>query len=135
MLIVTKLDRFARNTREALEIIQYLFQKDIKVHILNIGIIIDSTLTGQLIFTIFSAFAQFEGDMIVNRTSEGKKYAKDNATVFKEGRPRKFTEEHITFAFERKKQGMTYKMIERKTGISIATQKRRFKDKHSDVII
>lgn len=47
--------------------------------------------------------------------------------AFKEGRPQKFTEEQIDFAFELKKQGMTYKMIERKTGISIATQKRRFK--------
>lgn len=89
--------------------------------------IIDNTPTGQLIFTIFSAFAQFERDMIVNRTSEGKKYAKDNDPAFKEGRPQKFSEEQIDFAFELKKQGMTYKMIERKTGISIATQKRRFK--------
>lgn len=84
MLIVTKLDRFARNTREALEIIQYLFQNDIKVHILNMGII-DNTPTGQLILTIFSAFGQFERDMIVNRTSEGKKYARDNDPSFKEG--------------------------------------------------
>ena len=45
----------------------------------------------------------------------------------KEGRPRKFTEEQIQFAYELKKKGITYKMIERKTGISIATQKRRFK--------
>jgi DNA invertase Pin-like site-specific DNA recombinase len=45
----------------------------------------------------------------------------------KEGRPQKFTEEQIQFAYELKKKGITYKMIERKTGISIATQKRRFK--------
>ena len=45
MLIVTKLDRFVRNTRGALEIIQHLFQNDIKVHILNMGII-DNTPTG-----------------------------------------------------------------------------------------
>lgn len=71
MLIVTKLDRFARNTREALEIIQDLFERGIKVNILNMGLI-DSTPTGQLIFTIFSAFAQFERDMIVTRTQEEK---------------------------------------------------------------
>jgi len=63
--------------------------------------IIDNTPTGQLIFTIFSAFAQFERDMIVNRTSEGKKYARDNDPSFKEGCPQKFTEEQI--AFELKK--------------------------------
>ena len=60
-LIVTKLDRLARNTREVLEIVQTLFNRGIKVHILNIGMI-DNTPTGQLIFTIFSAFAQFERD-------------------------------------------------------------------------
>ena len=70
-LIVTKLDRFARNTTEALELIQKLFKQNIKVNILNMGVI-DNTPTGQLIFTIFSAFAQFERDMIVERTLEGK---------------------------------------------------------------
>ena len=124
-LIVTKSDRFARNTREALEIIQQLFERGINVHILNMGII-DNTPTGQLIFTMFSAFAQFERDMIVSRTNEGKRYAKLNDKNFKEGRPQKFSEEQIQFAYELKQQGMTYKMIERKTGISIATQKRRF---------
>ncbi|WP_162257060.1 recombinase family protein, partial [Ligilactobacillus acidipiscis] len=55
-LIITKLDRFARNTREALDIIQQLFDQGIKVQILNMGTI-DNTPTGNLIFTIFSAFA------------------------------------------------------------------------------
>ncbi|WMB99139.1 recombinase family protein (plasmid) [Lactococcus cremoris] len=124
-LIVTKLDRLARNTREVLEIVQSLFNRGIKVHILNIGLI-DNTPTGQLIFTIFSAFAQFERDLIVTRTQEGKNFAKLHDPSFREGRPQKFTEEQIQFAYELKQQGMTYKMIERKTGISIATQKRRF---------
>ena len=124
-LIVTKLDRLARNTREVLEIVQSLFHRGIKVHILNIGLI-DNTPTGQLIFTIFSAFAQFERDLIVTRTQEGKHFAKLHDPSFREGRPQKFTEEQIQFAYELKQQGMTYKMIERKTGINIATQKRRF---------
>ncbi|MDN5831461.1 MAG: recombinase family protein [Staphylococcus equorum] len=125
-LIVTKLDRFARNTREALDIIQKLFDRNVKINILNMGII-DNTPTGQLIFTIFSAFAQFERDMIVSRTQEGKKYAKQNDPNFKEGRPKTYSDEQIQFAYELRKQGMTYKMIERKTGISVKTQQRRFK--------
>ena len=125
-LIVTKLDRFARNTREALEIIQDLFKKNVKVNILNMGVI-DNTPSGQLIFTIFSAFAQFERDMIVTRTQEGKAYAKAHDPYFKEGRPQTYTDEQIRFAYELREQGMTYKMIERKTGISVRTQQRRFK--------
>lgn len=125
-LIVTKLDRFARNTTEALELIQKLFKQDIKVNILNMGVI-DNTPTGQLIFTIFSAFAQFERDTIVTRTQEGKLYAKQHDPLFREGRPKTYSDEQIRFAYELRKQGMTYKMIERKTGISKRTQQRRFK--------
>lgn len=125
-LIVTKLDRFARNTREALDIIQDLFNREIKVNILNMGLI-DNTPTGQLIFTIFSAFAQFERDMIVTRTQEGKAYAKRNDPYFREGRPQTYTDEQIRLAYQLRQQGMTYKMIARKTGISERTQQRRFK--------
>ncbi|MDG4970033.1 recombinase family protein [Lactococcus lactis] len=111
---------------EILEIVQLLFNRGVKVHILNIGLI-DNTPTGQLIFIVLSAFAQFERDHIVTRTQEGKNFVKIHDPNFKEGRPQKFTEEQIQFAYELKQQGMTYKMIERKTGISIATQKRRFR--------
>ena len=126
MLIITKLDRFARNTKEALEIIQQLFDQNIKVQILNMGTI-DNTPTGNLIFTIFSAFAQFERDMIVTRTQEGKLYAKKSDPNFHEGRPKTYTDEQIKFAYALRQQGMTYKMIERKTGINVRTQQRRFK--------
>ena len=126
MLIITKLDRFARNTREALDIIERLFKQDVKIQILNMGTI-DNTPTGQLIFTIFSAFAQFERDMIVTRTQQGKLYAKTHDPYFHEGRPKTYTDEQIKFAYELRQQGMTYKMIERKTGISVKTQQRRFK--------
>lgn len=111
---------------QILEIVQLLFNRGVKVHILNIGLIYN-TPTGQLIFIVLSAFAQFERDLIVTRTQEGKNFVKIHDPNFKEGRPQKFTEEQIQFAYELKQQGMTYKMIERKTGISIATQKRRFR--------
>lgn len=126
-LIVTKLDRFARNTTEALELIQKLFKQNIKVNILNMGVI-DNTPTGQLIFTIFSAFAQFERDLIVTRTQEGKMYAREHDPNFREGRPRTYSDEQIQLAYELRQQGMTYKMIVRKTGISERTQQRRFKE-------
>lgn len=124
---MTKLDRFARNTTEALELIQKLFKQNIKVNILNMGVI-DNTPTGQLIFTIFSAFAQFERDLIVTRTQEGKMYAREHDPNFREGRPRTYSDEQIQLAYELRQQGMTYKMIARKTGISERTQQRRFKE-------
>ena len=83
-LMVTKLDRFAHNTVEAIQVVQKLFNKQIAVHILNIGIIED-TPTCCLTFNIFSDFR----DMIVTRTQEGKMYARMHNPNFKEGRPKK----------------------------------------------
>ena len=73
-----------------LDIIQDLFKNNVKINILNMGVI-DNTPTGQLIFTIFSAFAQFERDMIITRTQDGKEYAKKFNPNYRDGRPNKFT--------------------------------------------
>lgn len=70
-LIVTKLDRIARSTMQGIELIESLVEKGVIIHVLNIGIM-DSTPTGKLIRNIFLAFAEFERDMIVERTREGK---------------------------------------------------------------
>jgi DNA invertase Pin-like site-specific DNA recombinase len=64
-----------------------LFKKNVKIHILNMGIVED-TPTGRLIFNILNAFAEFERDMIVERTQEGKAIARQRAD-FREGRPKK----------------------------------------------
>ncbi len=88
--------------------------------------VIDNTPTGQLIFTIFSAFAQFERDMIITRTQDGKEYAKKFNPNYRDGRPNKFTVAQINHAYELKQHGKTYQEIEKLTGISISTQKRRF---------
>ena len=95
-LIVTKLDRFARSTQDALNTIKYLFEKGVRINVLNLGII-ENTSTGRLIFTIFSAFADFERDLIVERTQEGKEIAKQRPG-FKEGRPKKFSKQQIELA-------------------------------------
>ena len=125
-LIVTKLDRFARNTKEALEVIQRLFDKNISVMILNLGTI-DNTPTGRLVFTVFSAFAQFERDMIISRTQEGKQYARAHNPHFKEGRPNTYSEDNIRKAFRLREKNLSYRRIRRITGISETTLKRRFK--------
>ncbi|WP_075982599.1 recombinase family protein [Bacillus massilinigeriensis] len=117
-LVVTKLDRFARSTQDALEIIKHLFDRNIKVHVLNMGVI-ENTPTGRLIFTIFSAFAEFERDMIVERTQEGKILAKQNPD-FREGRPKKFSRQQINHALTLL-ENHSYKQVEDMTGISVST--------------
>ena len=88
-LVVTKLDRFARSMLEGSKIVSELIDKDVKVNVLNIGLM-DNTPSSKLIRNIFFSFAEFERDMIVERTLEGKqiKMTKDpDATM---GRPKKF---------------------------------------------
>ncbi|AXY25507.1 resolvase [Suicoccus acidiformans] len=118
ILVITKLDRFARSTSGALETIKTLFDKGVTVHVLNMGVI-DNTPTGRLIFTIFSAFAEFERDLIVERTQEGKALAKQNPN-FKEGRPRKYSKQQIEHALSLL-DNHTYKEVTQMTGISKST--------------
>ena len=117
-LIVTKLDRIARSASQGTELIEALLKKDIIVHILNIGIM-DSTPTGKLIRNILFSFAEFERDMIVERTQEGKAIAKQNPE-FTEGRPKKYSRQQINHALDLL-ENHSYRQVCQMTGISKST--------------
>ncbi|MDM5282668.1 recombinase family protein [Peribacillus frigoritolerans] len=117
-LVVTKLDRFARSTGDAIQTVKELFNKDVKVHVLNMGLVED-TPTGRLIFNILSSFAEFERDMIVERTQEGKAIAKQRED-FREGRPNKYSKKQVEHALKLLDSN-SYKEVENMTGISKST--------------
>ena len=118
IIIVTKLDRIARTTREGLELIQILLNKGISINVLNMGMI-DNTSTGRLIITILLAFAEFERDMIVERTQEGRAIARLDS-AYKEGRKKKFSKEQMEHALELLKTH-SYRQVTEMTGISKST--------------
>lgn len=117
-LVITKLDRFARSTTDGINTIKELFEKGVRVHVLNMGLIED-TPTGRLILSVMLAFAEFERDMIVERTQEGKAIAKQRDD-FKEGRPKKYSKKKIDHALQLLKSH-SYKQVEEITGISKST--------------
>lgn len=117
-IMVTKLDRIARNLKQGIELIDGLAERGIKVHVLNMGLI-DDTSTGRLIRNIMLSFAEWERDTIMERTREGKEIAKTKEG-YKEGRPRKYTDAQIDLALELLKE-YSYKQVTEKTGISRAT--------------
>lgn len=125
-LIVTKLDRFARSMSQGSELVSELIDKGIKVYILNIGIM-DNTPSSKLIRNVFFAFAEFERDMIVERTQEGKTIAKQNPD-FKEGRPKKYSKKQVEHALELL-ENHSYKQVEDLTGISKSTLIRAKRDR------
>lgn len=118
-LAVTKLDRFARSTIEGVQTVRELFARGVKVHILNIGLI-ENTLTGNLILTVFLAFAEFERGMILERTQNGKAVARMQPG-YREGRPPKYRPTQIGHAMELLNGGMSYRRVEELTGISKST--------------
>lgn len=130
-LIVTKLDRIARSTIQGIDLIEALLDKGITVHVLNIGIM-DNTPTGKLIRNIFFAFTEFERDMIVERTQEGKAIAKEKEN-FREGRPKKYSKVQIGHALELL-ETHSYREVEEMTGISKSTLLRKRKSPNSPVI-
>lgn len=118
-LIVTKLDRIARSTAQGSALINDLLNRGVVVHILNMGRI-DNTPTGKLITNILLAFAEYERDMIIERTQAGKEIARTKEG-FRDGRPpidpkRKEFAAHLIL-----NQHYSYKQAERLTGLSVST--------------
>ena len=93
-LVVVKLDRFARTAAGGIECIRELLDRGVSVHILNMGLI-DNTPTGKLMVTMLFAFAEFERDMIVERTMTGKAVARANNPEYREGRKEKAVDEKV----------------------------------------
>lgn len=122
MLVVSKLDRLARNTVEGIQIIDHLFKKNVSVHVLNVGLL-ENTTMGKFFLTTLLAVAEMERNIIIERTQAGKEIARQKDT-YKEGRPKKFTKEQLDNAL-----GMlivnggkySYKEVDRLLGISKST--------------
>ena len=115
MLVVTKLDRLARTTKEGIELVELLFSKGVAVHVLNVGLLEDTTM-GRFFITTMLAVAEMERSLILERMAAGKEIAKQDPD-FKEGRPKKFTKKQLQHAYELKQQGNSYKQVELMTGI------------------
>ena len=118
-LVVSKLDRFARTAIEGVQTVRELFERGVRVHILNMGLI-ENTLTGNLILTVMLAFAEYERGMIVERTQTGKAVARQDPN-FKDGRPKKYTPQQIELALSLLDEGKTYRQVTAMTGISKST--------------
>ena len=120
MLVVTKLDRLARNTVEGIQIVQSLFDKGVSVHVLNVGLL-ENTTMGKFFLTTLLAVAEMERNTILERTQAGKEIARKNPN-FKEGRPKKFKNGLIELAIQEFESGQsTYADIDNKYGISKST--------------
>ena len=118
-VVVVKLDRIARSTIQGCELMNELFAKGVAVNVLNMGMM-DNSTTGKLIRSIFFAFAEFERDMIVERTSEGKAVAREQEG-YREGRPAKEIPDFEKFLKKQKDGLMTVEECCKILGIGRST--------------
>ena len=117
-LMVTKLEHIAKSFTQVIELINDLIEHGIRVHVLNIGVIDDSQ-TGQIVRNTIISLAEFERNMIMQRTREGKEIARTKEG-YHEGRPKKYEKKQMDHAMQLL-QGHSYSQVSKITGISTAT--------------
>lgn len=86
----------ARNTVEGINIVQDLFNKGISVHVINIGLL-ENTSMDKFFLTTLLAVAEMERNTIIERTQTGKAIAKTKEE-FTEGRPKNYSPKQINNA-------------------------------------
>lgn len=120
VVMVTKLDRLARNTRHLLEISEYLHAKRVALRILNLGVD-TSTPTGKLMLTMIGAIATFERELMLERQAEGIELAKQRG-AYKGRKPTAMLKgDEVQALAER---GFAKAEIARRTGISVSSVQR-----------
>ncbi len=118
IIVVTSLDRIATSMKQALELIDTLGSRGVKVYVLNLGLLDDSPI-GKLIKNILTTTAECERDMRMQRTAEGKQAAK-KTSGYREGRPPKYSDEDLKSALKFLKTH-TFTEVTEMTGISRST--------------
>ena len=115
VLVVTRLDRLARSTRDLLNILDTISKAGAGFRSLADTWADTTTAHGRLMLTILGGLAEFERELIRVRTGDGRKRAKDRGVRF--GRPPKLTSEQRQEAIERIRAGETKAAIARDFGV------------------
>lgn len=124
-VIITDLTRLSRSTKDLIEIIELIAQKRADLKSLKEAWIDTTTPTGKLMFTIMAGLAQFERDLISERTKEGLAVARNNGKHL--GRP-SVDPDKIEYATYLLSQGTTMQDVADKVGVSRMTLYRKLKE-------
>jgi len=125
IIICTKMDRLGRNTADMINIVDGCHQKGIAIRFLEHGLSTEGTM-GKMVIQILAAVAEAERERILERTNDGRALAMASGVLF--GRkPHPATPLALTLI----RQGVSFKAISEKTGISRPTYfrlKKRVRD-------
>jgi DNA invertase Pin-like site-specific DNA recombinase len=116
VLVVTRLDRLARSTRDLLNLLGAVADKGAGFKSLRDAWADTSNPHGRLMLTVLGGLAEFERELIRSRTSEGRERAKARGVVM--GRPPKLTPHQRQEAIARRVEGETLMDIARSYNVS-----------------
>lgn len=132
-LIVTKIDRLARSISDLNNIVKELLERGITVRFVKEDMKFDGKKENaslqNLLFNILGSFAQFERDMIVERTGEGRERAKQQGKhMGRPGQDEKKIRQAVKLFNNRETNGMSVNDIVKMTGVPRATIYRKVKE-------
>ena len=119
VVLVTRLDRLARSTRDLLNVLAALAERGAAFRSLRDAWADTTTAHGRLMLTVLAGLAEFERELIRARTGEGRARAKANGV--KMGRPHKLTLHQQKEARQRRRDGETTTAIARSYAVHHAT--------------
>jgi DNA invertase Pin-like site-specific DNA recombinase len=119
VLVVTRLDRLARSTRDLLNILATIGEHEAGFRSLKDTWADTTTLHGRLMLTVLGGLAEFERELILARTSDGRARAKARGVRF--GRPAALTPHQRAEALQRLANGEVQADLARSYGVSQAT--------------
>lgn len=122
VLVVTKMDRLGRNAMDVRATIELLAGMGVKVHCLALGGVDLTSSTGRMTMSVINAVAEFERDLLIERTHAGLVRAKEQGKVL--GRPAKLTVEQKHVVRERLGEGTSISALAREYGVSRLTIQR-----------
>ena len=119
VLIVTKLDRLGRDAMDVRKTVEQLVLSGIRVHCLALGGVDLTSAAGKMTMQIISAVAEFEKDLLIERTHSGLVRARAAGKRF--GRPPALSQEQRQAALEMLKAGTSISAVARELGTSRQT--------------
>lgn len=116
VLIVTKLDRLGRNAMDVRSTVERLAEMQVRVHCLALGGVDLTSPAGKMTMAVIAAVAEFERDLLVERTQAGLARAK--AQGKKLGRPSNLTGEQLEEVRRRRAEGASLGVLAKDFGVS-----------------
>lgn len=116
VLVVTKLDRLGRNAMDVRATVEQLAAMQVRVHCLALGGVDLTSPAGKMTMAVIAAVAEFERDLLVERTQAGLKRAK--AEGKKLGRPSRLTAEQLEEVRRKRTLGVSLGQLAKEFGVS-----------------